>query len=241
MKYTTTKDIEQIYALAQENGFSLIPLFELGGWNMVMLLGKLGIPRTARITIVCSSERKGGFGLATAHHLLNHRWNVNVVLAQTDLSPQATYFLEIIKKIGAPVVSYQEEHSAAQRLIHSSQVVIDALLGTDAAKTRNATVNTLIALLSQSERKIISFDLPSGLDGSTGLSFPPVLRAYATLALAMPSQAFLSKEGPHLCGQVFMADIGLPKFIYDKISMGSRPKFDMHENAIMPFKDYLLD
>lgn len=241
MKYASAKDIDRLYDLALEHGFALLPMLELGGWTMVMLLQKLFIPHTSRITVVASNDRKGMYALAAAHHLLNHRMYATIVLVQEEVSPEVQYYLDIIRQIGAPIISYQKQQSKALQTINASQLIIDGLLGPNAAKGRDPAINECIRYLLQRDRKIISFDIPSGLDGSTGISFPPVLKAFATLSLGLPTQAFLSKEGPLLSGQIFLGDIGLPKFVYDKLSLGSRPRFDMHENAIMPFKDYLLD
>lgn len=239
MKYATSNDLDQLYIIAQENGIAFIPMADLAGWNMAILLHKLGIPHTSKVAIVCGGERKGAFGLATARHLLNHRWNVSVVIIKEDeLLSDSHYFLDIIKKIGAPVASYDNDATLAQKLIHSSHLVIDAILGPNAAKTRSPLVNEVITFVGQSAHKIISFEVPSGLDGSNGISFPPNLKAYATLTLGLPTQAFFSKEGPILSGESFIADVGFPKFVYDALALGSRPKFDTFENFLMSLKDY---
>ncbi|MBI3273926.1 MAG: NAD(P)H-hydrate epimerase [Candidatus Colwellbacteria bacterium] len=240
MEYATTKHIEELYAFANKNGLNYLTMLELGGWNTAIFLHHLQVARTFKIVVICGNDRKGTYGLSTAKHLMNHRWSVSVILVGELTSMESQYYLEILEKMGASLTQYQPENSHAQRMIRKCHVVLDALLGPNASKERPSLLNEAIEMVGRSAKRIISLEVPSGLDGSTGMVFPPVLRAEATLALGLPMNAFLFKEGAYYSGKVFVADIGLPKFVYDRFTLGIRPKFDAYPNTFLPLEEYRL-
>jgi len=240
MEYATTKQIEELYAFAKKSGLDTLAMVELGGWHTAMLLRHLRVARTFKIVIVCGDGRKGSYGLAAAKHLMNHRWNVSIVLVGEQSSGESQYYIEILKNMGASLTSYQPESGSTEKIIRQSHVVLDALLGPDASGERPRFINEVIEIIGRAASRVISLEVPSGLDGSTGMTFPPVLRAQATLAFGLPTGAFLLKEGPSYSGKVFVADIGLPKFVYDHFALGSRPKFDVYPQGFLPLEEYQL-
>jgi ADP-dependent NAD(P)H-hydrate dehydratase / NAD(P)H-hydrate epimerase len=57
--------------------------------------------------------------------------------------------------------------------------------------------------------EVLAVDIPSGLDGSTGLTAGPVLNADVTVTFAAAKPGLLLGEGPSVSGTVRVVDIGL--------------------------------
>jgi NAD(P)H-hydrate epimerase len=72
---------------------------------------------------------------------------------------------------------------------------------------------------------IISLDLPTGLNASTGEVMVPCINADYTMTLAYPKIGL--KENPKVVGKLFIADIGLPLKLY-KDSGLEKPSFFTH-------------
>lgn len=57
---------------------------------------------------------------------------------------------------------------------------------------------------------VLSVDVPSGLNADTGIATPGSARADVTLTFGRVKTGMFFHDGPDRCGQVFVADIGLP-------------------------------
>jgi len=66
---------------------------------------------------------------------------------------------------------------------------------------------------------IISLDIPSGVEGTTGTIFSSAIRANMTLTLALPKTAFLKKEVQQYSGELFVADISVPPDLYSEMNL----------------------
>lgn len=56
---------------------------------------------------------------------------------------------------------------------------------------------------------VLAVDIPSGLHADTGIAQGPVLAADRTVTFAAIKQGMLFHDGPHLCGQIDVVDIGI--------------------------------
>ncbi len=56
---------------------------------------------------------------------------------------------------------------------------------------------------------VLAVDVPSGLGGNSGEAAPGTLRADHTVTFAAPKPGMFVADGPRMCGQVEVADIGL--------------------------------
>jgi NAD(P)H-hydrate epimerase len=61
---------------------------------------------------------------------------------------------------------------------------------------------------------VISLDVPSGLDSTTGDTPGLVIRADATLTLALPKTGLA-----HFEGDLYLGDIGIPPEVYKRLGM----------------------
>ena len=73
--------------------------------------------------------------------------------------------------------------------------------------------------------RILSLDLPSGLDPDSGEASEPSIRAAATLTLALPKRGLLTEAGRERAGDLYLADIGLPAALYERIGLAVETPF----------------
>lgn len=103
-------------------------------------------------------------------------------------------------------------------------MIVDALIGYHLDGPPRGKWRKLIDVMNSSQKKIISYDLPSGASAA-GKCLKSCVKANATLTLALPKKIFKTKQGKKISGKVFLADIGIPSFLYDKIKKNIRPDF----------------
>jgi hydroxyethylthiazole kinase-like uncharacterized protein yjeF len=200
---------------------------ELAGWHMVSIFRQLKIDRRKSIGIFCGVGNKGGDGLAAARHLHNHGWPVEIIMIrQRKISPDAAHHLRLLKLMNIPIYSFTRDRSAAHKCVMNASVIVDSLIGYHLQGAPRGSFAEAIELIGRMHCRVISYDLPSGVDATTGQCYQPCIRANTTLTLALPKKAFKSAEAIKRAGRIYLADIGIPEFLYDKIQKGSRPSFE---------------
>lgn len=233
MYYGSKKEMERMDVLAVRYGLEIQQMMELAGFHMVEVFRLLRIQGKKKIVIVVGKGNKGGDGLCAARHLVNRGWNVTIVLISQQMSSDAAHQLVLLKKMGAPIVMYTRQKRKAMNLIGKADYLIDSLIGYHLRGAPRGDFKFLIELMNAVPAKIIAYDLPSGLDATTGECLEPTIRAYTTLSLALPKRAFQKKAGKTVSGKVFVGDIGIPRFIYEKVKKNSMPKFSKTHDGLL--------
>lgn len=84
----------------------------------------------------------------------------------------------------------------------AADLVIDAAFGTGLRRPYQAPAPPPGA-------PVLAVDIPSGVQGDTGVAFPAAVRAAATVTFAALKPGLLLGDGPDHCGALRVADIGL--------------------------------
>jgi NAD(P)H-hydrate epimerase len=72
---------------------------------------------------------------------------------------------------------------------------------------------------------VISLDLPSGIDASTGEKPGDAVIADMTLALALPKRGTEIGDGRRSAGIRYLADIGIPASVFVELGIEALPDF----------------
>ncbi|MEL7031605.1 MAG: NAD(P)H-hydrate epimerase [Pseudomonadota bacterium] len=180
------------------NGRSSFALMRQAGKGVADLLQK-HYP-DGSIRVLCGPGGNGGDGLIAASRLASFGRSVSVYL----LAPHQTLRGDCRKAFETwtgPVATLSEAANSRQ------DITLDALFGgglsrplagisADLARTGNAP--------------IISVDVPSGLDGTTGEAFGACFQASLTVTFAALRPAHVLSPGRQMCGHVEVLDIGVP-------------------------------
>lgn len=105
-------------------------------------------------------------------------------------------------------------------MLRRSLVVVDALIGYGLHGKPQGRTAELIDLCNQHATQILSPDVPSGLDATTGEAPGPVVRPDRTLTLALPKTGL-----QHVPGDLYLADIGIPPKVYHRLGLSFESPF----------------
>ncbi len=91
--------------------------------------------------------------------------------------------------------------------------MIDAVFGAGLARD----VDGVVADTLRAARRVVAVDVPSGLDGATGAvrGFAP--QAILTVTFFRLKPGHLLLPGRELCGEIVLADIGMPAGVWDRV------------------------
>ncbi|HEX9476119.1 MAG TPA: NAD(P)H-hydrate epimerase [Candidatus Dormibacteraeota bacterium] len=188
-------------ALAQERfGVAVDWLMEAAGWQVARFC-------EGRTAVVCGVGNNAGDGLAAARHL--HRWGRLASVSCLDagrLRGAAARELDAVHRLGVEVFDTFR--------LEGAEVVLDGIFGTGLSRPPEGEFAKWIEAINSSGARVVSVDLPSGLDADSGVAYAPTVEAQTTVTLGLPKAGLLSRDGPRHAGEVWVVDIGIPFDVY---------------------------
>jgi NAD(P)H-hydrate epimerase len=215
----TTDQMREIDRIAmEETGPNLFQMMENAGRNLAeMTLECLGANwRQARIVVLAGTGGNGGGGIVAARHLANHGASVELCLAAPDkLGEIPAWQYKIFRSTAGKEASPRDLDKEAVL------IVLDALIGYSLQSAPRGVFADLIAWANSTGAPILSLDVPSGMDSTTGETPGDFIQATWTMTLALPKTGLASGKA----GQVLLADIGIPQETYRRIGLTYVPPF----------------
>ena len=89
-------------------------------------------------------------------------------------------------------------------------LVIDGLFGIGLARDLDGQYARLVDFANQQSCPVLALDIPSGLHSNTGRVLGRAVRATHTVTFIGLKPGLLTLEGPDHCGEITVADLGLP-------------------------------
>jgi len=167
-----------------------------------------------RVAIIAGKGNNGGDGFVCARHLKNSGYEVLVfTLSDPDgIKGDAGANALIWKKMDGgiyPIRSSRELKKHVLSLRHSS-IIVDGILGTGIARPASGVYAAVIDLINKLGKPVVSIDIPSGMDGSTGKVLGRAVSAAVTATFAFAKAGFFVYPGRSYAGRVEIIDIGIP-------------------------------
>ncbi len=166
---------------------------------------------SARVVVLCGKGNNGGDGFVAARWLA--RWGADVMVFLLgnldDVAGDARVNLELDRKLELAVVCLTEADELWPA-VESSDLLIDAMLGTGVSGAPRGLVAEVIKLVNLADRPVLSVDLPSGINADTGKAYRPHVQATRTVTFGHWKRGLAVTPGRTAAGQVVLADIGLP-------------------------------
>ena len=107
-------------------------------------------------------------------------------------------------------LSFESMEYFREELLRAS-LVVDCIFGTGLSREVGEPHKTVIGFINESGKSILSVDVPSGLDATTGNALGTCIKATRTAALTLPKKGFVKNDGPNVVGEVVVKDISIPK------------------------------
>ena len=222
---TLTFDREGLQALdrraVEEFGIPTLVLMENAG-RAVALAVQHAVRPGSRVLIVCGPGNNGGDGLVAARHLHNAGADVMVLLLapREKFTEAGAIQLKIIDAMNLPVEILTPGHAEFRDwLVEGSpgDIVVDALFGTGLSRTIEGLTREVIDAINKCGRRVISIDIPSGLDCDTGQPLGIAIKAAETVSFCGLKKGF--EAGRSYVGKVIVADIGAPVELLRQLAM----------------------
>ncbi len=161
------------------------------------------------VTILCGPGNNGGDGFVVAHELAESGWPVRVALfgKVQELQGDARFHAQRWTGGVEPLTP---------KAVEGAALVVDALFGSGFSRTLDPQVIDTLAFATQRRIPIIAVDLPSGVMGDSGET-RGAAPALCSVTFARKKPGHLLLPGRDLCGEVVIADIGIPAAVLDAL------------------------
>jgi len=126
-------------------------------------------------------------------------------------------------------VAVTEDTAGLAAAAANSALCVDAVLGTGLRSAPREPDAGAIAALEGA--RVLSVDVPSGLDSGTGRAHDPCVRAQVTCTLTAVKSGLWTAEGRARAGRVVVADIGMPVTAWH--ACGLRPPTAVRAGALL--------
>ena len=218
LQVVTADEIRELDRKANEDyGMPSATLMENAGWAVYKVIRRVlgGSVRGKKIAVFCGTGNNGGDGFVVARLLKIQGANVFPFLVgdPTKIKGDAKVYYDLLTKM-MPLPAFQEENHGESGLF---QVIVDALLGTGISGAPRPEYTEAIRWINlcaaEKNCKIISVDIPSGMDATTGEvpggKSEGAVRADHTVTFAFPKWGLYLPPGDEYVGELHLADIGM--------------------------------
>lgn len=206
----TSEEVARLDAAAAERGVTTLQLMEVAGWQVARCAWhRLGGP--AAVGVIAGYGNNGGDGLVAARHLAT--WGcamwVLVLGGEARVTGVVREHVLSARRCGVDVV-VDGDAALVGGILSRTELGIDAILGTGLRSAPREPQASAIRAINESGIPILSVDVPSGLDATTGEAFDPTVRAAMTCTLTAMKRGLRRGDAVAYAGDIWVADIGMP-------------------------------
>jgi len=217
--YVTAEEMRKIDEITiREFQVDVLMLMENAGRASATLARQM-LGRTIfgkRVACLLGGGNNGGDGMVAARHLANWGAVVKVIVGATKDKMKSVPLgqLHIIEKMGIPILS-------TDYVLRDCDLLVDGLIGYGLEGDPRGRIATIIKDANACGRPILALDVPSGMNATTGDTYDPCIKATVTLTLALPKTGFLARGASLHLGDLYLADISIPRKVYESFQQQS--------------------
>jgi len=196
--------VDQMYradAAAMASGISGETLMENAGRAIADAIRLRWSPRP--VAVLCGPGNNGGDGFVVARLLAESGWDVSVALLEDRDRLKGDAAINARRWAGEVV-------PLSGAVLDGAGLVVDALFGAGLSKPLEGSAAAIVESISRMSIPCIAVDVPSGIDGNSGAVLGAAPRCVLTVTFCRRKLAHLLLPGRLHCGDVLVADIGIP-------------------------------
>ncbi len=204
----TSEEMRAVDRVAvEEVGLELLQMMENAGRNLAASVREQ-VDNTDAVVVLAGDGGNRGGGLACARHLANHSMPVSVVLDRPadELTGAAATQYAVLDAMEVPVAVAPDE-------LPAGDIVVDALVGYGLGGPLRGTAAELVEAIPDNS-SVVSLDVPTGRDATTGEEPGAVADADRVVTLAPPKTGLAGLD----CS-LLLADIAIPRVVYDRLDI----------------------
>jgi hydroxyethylthiazole kinase-like uncharacterized protein yjeF len=209
----TNEEMAQADRLTIAGGVLGIDLMESAGRAVAEAVMKRR-PGGGRVAVVAGPGNNGGDGFVAARRLAERGYDVRVLLVGELARLKADSALAAKAWTGASL-------AADPAGLDGATAVVDALFGAGLDRPVEGLARSMIEAMNAQAAPVVAVDLPSGINGSSGAVMGVAVNAAQSVTFFRKKPGHLLLPGRTHCGEISVADIGIPDSVLSQIAPGT--------------------
>jgi ADP-dependent NAD(P)H-hydrate dehydratase / NAD(P)H-hydrate epimerase len=218
MKIASVKEMQNMDKKAIEQyGIRDNLLMENAGVAAYLTIAKNFTIENNDFLIFSGVGNNGGDGLVLARKLFSNGAKVSIFI----LSDPAKYKnaardnWNIVQKLNIPII-IKPKIEEIESTIKPEQIIVDAIFGTGLTRDIEGYYFQIIQLINKKNNQVISLDIPSGIDGDTGIVKGIAIKANYTVTFGLPKIGNILYPGYEYTGKLYVSHISFPPELYNQ-------------------------
>jgi NAD(P)H-hydrate epimerase len=169
-------------------------------------------PLAKKILLLCGAGNNAGDGYVVAK-----------LAQQAGLEVYVVSLIDPLSLKNEALLAYNDwsevaiNNNADISTVGQVDIVIDALLGTGLTREVSGEWKDCIAAVNDSDKPVISIDIPSGLLADTGAIAGVAIKADVTVSFIGLKQGMFTAQAKDVCGDIIFNNLGLPAEVYSSV------------------------
>ena len=163
-----------------------------------------------KVYSICGSGNNAGDAYGVASLALMDRKEVKCI-SLSDVSGDAFLAKQFYLNLGGKILKKLPKNSSVKK----GDIIIDGIFGSGLARRPQGKFANAINWINNSKKmgaKILSVDLPSGINASNGIAFNEVVKADFTMMCLSKKQGCYTGDAPNFTGKLFFDDLGCKNY-----------------------------
>lgn len=223
MLIVTSKQMKQIEENALSYGLSMERLMENAGSSAAAVIRRDTGVEGRYVTLFCGRGNNGGDGFVAARRLFEAGANAAVILTDGEpKSEQARTMFELLRETDIAVANYGDDPDWLADRLAMTDILVDAIYGTGFHGELDERHRDICRLINGVDVATYALDIPSGVNADTGAADVCAVCADVTVVFDSDKPATVFPASERWCGEVVLADIGIPPEAHGGISSDYR-------------------
>ena len=194
---------------AISNGVSGYDLMEAAGASVAREIQKRWASRP--VTVLCGPGNNGGDGFVVGRYLLSAGWDVTIAHLGTQ------------EDISGKDAERHAKHWTGEaepftvKALADAELIVDAVFGAGLTRPVEGIAREVLTAAVKSGVPIVAVDIPSGVNGDTGIVLGMAPRAELTVTFFRRKPGHLLLPGRAHSGETVLADIGITSEVLETI------------------------
>lgn len=209
--YSATQVLENEEKVSLSQSIPMFDLMEKAGRSCFSFINE-NYQNVSHILVICGKGNNGGDGFVIARLAQEMGINVTVYLcadSESLVGDAKTAFYNL-QKTNATII-FQSELQLTNEFLQDNEydIIVDALFGIGFKGILTSEYIALIDVVNDYQAKVISVDVPSGVDATTGHVTTTAIVADSTITFIVFKQGLLTGKAAQYIGQLYLADLTL--------------------------------
>lgn len=210
MRVLNAHEIRKVENKVFSDGITELELMKTAGRRCAEAIKKhFDLPnKMISVLVACGSGKNGGDGFVIANILSQAGCDVKIVLAEKlPELPECKVTFEEARRAGISYHLYAED---GEKYFGQADLIIDCLFGIGFHGETKGIYCDIFHTINRSEGKVVSVDVPSGTDATTGQVVNLAICADLTVAISTLKFSHILPPANSCCGKVKVVNIGIP-------------------------------